>query len=188
MVAYLMAVVSSVAVQLADGFGPGRMDRGQSVGEASGRALQRPPARPHPGPCSGPRQRCGHPCYPRPGPTPSPASPDRISGCTDHRNENPDPFPPIGASWPASPVLATRPIRHLPQSQDIHPGIFGHYSSSLTESRCRPSPCARAFPGPEYYGGSAPSWPDRPPADPARISTMDYAARGKTGAVPVFTN
>ena len=53
-------------------------------------------------------------------------------------------------------------------------------SPSLLENRCRPSPCARAFPGSEYYGGSAPSRTDQWSVHPAPPRPLEADAKGKT--------
>ena len=63
-----------------------------------------------------------------------------------------------------------RPDTAVPAGAGIHRRIFRHYSLLPSRNRCRPSPCARAFPGSEYYGGSAPPRPDRSTVDPARPS------------------
>jgi len=52
-------------------------------------------------------------------------------------------------------------------------------SPSLLENRCRPSPCARAFPGSEYYGGSALSRTDRWSVHPAPPRPLEADAKGK---------
>jgi hypothetical protein len=61
---------------------------------------------------------------------------------------------------------------HLPyphmRCQAIHPGIFGHCSSLSDEVLLPPFAMWPAFPTSDYYGGSAPSRPDRSTADPAR--------------------
>ena len=57
----------------------------------------------------------------------------------------------------------------------------GIAASFPSRYRCRPSPCARAFPGSEYYGGSAPPRPDRPTMDPA---PSVRAGRAMQGAEP----
>ena len=50
--------------------------------------------------------------------------------------------------------------RHVcPRDAGIPRRVFGHYSSFPDLARCRPSPCGRALPAPEYYGGSAPPAP-----------------------------
>ena len=60
-------------------------------------------------------------------------------------------------------------------------------SSFPSRNRCRPSPCARAFPGSEYYGGSAPPRTDRLSMRPAPPTRRMRAARARSGTVPVFT-
>jgi hypothetical protein len=45
----------------------------------------------------------------------------------------------------------------------------------------------QALPGPEYYGGSAPSRPGQLAASPARRARAGRAAPGRTRTVPVFT-
>jgi hypothetical protein len=45
----------------------------------------------------------------------------------------------------------------------------------------------RAFPGSEYYGGSAPPPTDRPTTNPAQPAAPECAAAGRPRAVPVFT-
>jgi len=65
--------------------------------------------------------------------------------------------------------------------------IFGHYSSSLTDTL--PSfPMRRAFPGSEYYDGSAPpapfGWRRAYPPAPARTAGSTW---NSTRAVPTFT-
>ena len=56
---------------------------------------------------------------------------------------------------------------------------FGITASVPSHDRCRPSPCARALPGSEYYGGSAPSRPDRSTVDPAPNHHAGSAAAGR---------
>lgn len=50
--------------------------------------------------------------------------------------------------------------------------LCGIAASFPSRNRCRPSPCARALPGAEYYGGSVPSrtvrWSTRPAHQPRR--------------------
>ncbi len=63
---------------------------------------------------------------------------------------------------------------------------FGITASFPSRNRCRPSPCARALPGSEYYGGSAPPGPfSRRRAQPGHRA--GYTATGQDQAVPVFT-
>src|SRR6476661_6780051 len=64
---------------------------------------------------------------------------------------------------------------------------FGITASFPSRNRCRPSPCARAFPGPKYYGGSVPPRPDRPTKCPARQPVLATRRPGRTRAVPAFT-
>ena len=45
-----------------------------------------------------------------------------------------------------------------------------------------------AFPTSDYYGGSAPSRPDRPTVDPARRSALAARPVAGAGTVPVFTD
>ena len=45
-----------------------------------------------------------------------------------------------------------------------------------------------ALPDSEYYGGSAPSRPDRSTVDPTRTAPPEAGRRVRTGTVPVFTH
>jgi len=45
-----------------------------------------------------------------------------------------------------------------------------------------------AFPTSDYYGGSAPSRPDRSTVDPARCSALVARPVARAGTVPVFTD
>jgi hypothetical protein len=65
---------------------------------------------------------------------------------------------------------------------------FGITASVPSRNCCRPSPCARAFPGSEYYSGSVPSRPGRSTMDPARPSTPEAWDRARAETVPVFTD
>ena len=84
------------------------------------------------------------------------------------------------------PPIAARPGR-VRRAPPFGGASFGIAASFPSRNRCRPSPCARALPGSEYYGGSAPSRPDRPTVDPARPSTLEARRQARTGTVPVFT-
>ena len=64
---------------------------------------------------------------------------------------------------------------------------FGITASFPSRNRCRPSPCAPALPGSEYYGGSAPSRTDRPTMGPAPPRPLDADGRARPRTVPVFT-
>jgi hypothetical protein len=161
----------------------GSCARAPAAGETPASAIARaprpgtpppPPARRHHGPCTGPRRPCGRRCCPRPGPTPRAASPDRTPGCTDHRSGSPDRPPPSSAVWPASPVPV--PTRPEPGPSPQHLRALQFLSADIP---LPPFPMHRAFPGSEYYGGSAPSRPDRPTAGPARRSAL--AARPMAG-------
>ena len=61
---------------------------------------------------------------------------------------------------------------------------FGIAASIPSRYRCRPSPCARALPGSEYYGGSAPSRPDQRTTRPARPAALDARQRARPGRFP----
>src|SRR6185312_560360 len=76
--------------------------------------------------------------------------------------------PPNGEAWPASPIPWS--MTRQATTQEHHHSVrrlSALQSPSLLENRCRPSPCARAFPGSEYYGGSALSRTDRWSVHPA---------------------
>jgi hypothetical protein len=60
------------------------------------------------------------------------------------------PWHPGGQAWPASP---------LPATTARGPGPGRCHSAARLAALQPPSPCARAFPGSEYYGGSAPPGP-----------------------------
>ena len=102
--------------------------------------------------------------------------------------------PPLGSGegpadvFPPPSVQRPEPPDHPPPGEvgQVAQGVLAHCvlevscgiaASFPSRNRCRPSPCARALPGSEYYGGSAPSRAVRPTAGPAQASAL--AARGR---------
>ena len=78
----------------------------------------------------------------------------------------------VPSTRPRGPATTSTPPTPPSGTTTASAPPFGNASSGITASsllayRCRPSPCARAFPGSKYYGGSAPSRTDRPTVDPA---------------------
>ena len=135
---------------------------------------------------SRPGARCRHCCWSvSPGRSPNPA-------CGSHRTGL-STIPTVGA-WFAT-ALSVNLGLHLrypprPPSRGVRwaPAFtgasFGIAASIPSRDRCRPSPCARALPGSEYYGGSVPPLAGRLTVCPARSSTLAAWPRADQGWFP----
>jgi integrase len=90
----------------------------------------------------------------------------------------------------AQPDRSTRPGRRdatlLATLYDTAARVQELADLTVRDVRLHP-PALGAFPGPEYYDGSAPSQPVRPTMDPTRPSTPDAWTARRTRTVPVFT-
>ena len=76
---------------------------------------------------------------------------------------------------------------HIVRGGGVHRRVFRHYSLLPFSIPLPPFPMCRAFPGSKYYGGSAPSRPDRQSTCPAQAPGPDARRIGGTEMVPVFT-
>src|SRR4051794_27961217 len=70
----------------------------------------------------------------------------------------------------------------------IHEWIFRHHSVLVFSFPLPPFPMCRAFPGSEYYGGSAPLRPDRSTVNPTPAPCRPHGKGVRTGTVPTFTD
>jgi hypothetical protein len=95
---------------------------------------------------------------------PGPSTPARHTGASWRTNKSSNRRPGSATAQRCSlacipATLAQDPSASGPGAPLFSGASSGIAASSSSRNRCRPSPCDRALPGSEYYGGSAPPGP-----------------------------